>query len=322
MQAFPFDSSGILLRRDAVAAGFDDNCLRRAVRNEELEHIRHGAYADRAVWQAASRAGRHVLLTRAVMRQYDDRVALSHASAHLFRGGPDHGLDLTRVNLTSLFGRGDRTQAGITHHQGRVLVGDVTRTEGHWITVPARTAVDTAASAELVPAVCVLDWTLHEGLATRDQLLAYAEVHMREWPGTVGLPVAVRRCDGRSESVGESWARLILEDAGFDPEPQFAVHDAAGRVVGRVDFLLRRLGLLVEFDGAIKYGRLLKRGQSLHDVINAERARERLVQELTGLWMMRLVWDDLLHPGRTTERVRRVVSQRAKARDRDRGRAS
>ena len=36
------------------------------------------------------------------MQQYDDRVALSHASAHVRRGGPDWGLDLSTVNITNL----------------------------------------------------------------------------------------------------------------------------------------------------------------------------------------------------------------------------
>jgi hypothetical protein len=304
----PFDERGILLRRNAVRLGFDDNWLSRMVRSEALLRVRQGAYVDPVVWTRASRSERHQLTAAAAMQQYDDRVALSHTSAHLARGGPDYGLDLSTVHLTNMFGRGDRTQAGITHHHGLVTVRDVSRMNGHWITAGGRTAVETAALAALVPAVCMLDWTLQQGWTSPAELAAYVETYMREWPGTIGLPVALARCDGRSESVGESRSRLLLEDLGFRCEPQWTVPRPSGGVAGRVDLLLPDEGVMVEFDGKIKYGRLLKPGQTIGDVIEAERQREVLLQEVTTLPMLRLVWRDLDDPGRIGERVRRLAA--------------
>lgn len=310
MQQLPFDEPGLLLRRTALRIGYDDTWIARMVRAGVLVRIRQGAYADASMWSRLSPAGRHLLRSRAVMLQYDDRVALSHASAHLMRGGPDWGLDLGTVNLTNLFGRGDRRQAGITHHRGVTRVGDVSRLNGHWITAPARTAVETAALAGPMPAICVLDWTLHNGLATHEELELYAEIYLREWAGSIGLPIAVARSDGRSESIGETRGRITLEDLGFKPEPQWEVRHPSGRLAGRVDLLLRSQGVMVEFDGQIKYGRLLKPGQTLEDVIRAERAREVLLEELTGLRMLRLVWADLDQPSALAGRVRRVAAHR------------
>ncbi|WP_395656370.1 hypothetical protein [Nocardioides sp.] len=310
MSQIPFDPHGLLLRRTAVRSGLDDNWLHRMVKDGALVHIRHGAYADPAVWLPASPAARHVLLGRAVMRQYDDRVALSHASAHLRRGGPDWRLDLATVNLTNLFGRGDREQAGITHHRGWVGVHDITRTDGHWITTPGRTAVETAAGLALAPAVCVLDWTLHLELTSPAEIQQYAVEYMRDWPGTVGLPEAVGRSNGKSESVGESRGRILLEDAGLHPQPQWEVFHPSGRLAGRTDFRIESLRLIVEFDGLVKYGRLLKPGQSLDDVIKAERAREVLLEELTGYRMFRMIWTDLDRPAQTIDRIHRVAAAR------------
>lgn len=314
MATFPFDDHGILLRRHAIELGYDDNWLWRMRRAGEIERMRQGAYADAHVWKAASRADRHRLVSRAVMKQYDDRVALSHVSNHLLAGGPDWGLDLSTVHVTNLFGRGDRTKAGLTHHHGQCRVGDVTRYEDFWVMAAARTAVDTAAAASLVPAVCVLDWWLNQGLVTRDELEFYVEVFMRWWPMTVGLPTAFARSDGRSQSVGETRARLLLEDGGYQPIPQFAVSHPSGRLAGVVDLVLREEGVMVEFDGEVKYGRLLKPGQKLEDVIRAERDREKLLQELTGLWMLRLVWADLSTPARTLRRLDEVVAKAASRR--------
>lgn len=311
MSDIPFDQHGILLRRTAVARGLDDNWINRMVRSGAIVKIRHGAYADPAVWSHLMPAERHVLLCRSVLQQYDDRVALSHASAHLLRGGPSWGLDHRTVNLTNLFGRGDRTRSGITHHRGTVRVTDVTRYGEHWITTAGRTAVDTAAAADHVPAVSVLDWTLQQGLATREEIDAYAHHHMREWPGTIGLPQAVARCDGRSESVGETRSRLIFEDGQIATVPQWEVRHPSGRIAGRVDLLLPELGIMGEFDGAIKYGRLLKPGQTIDEVIRDERGRELLLEELTGLRMVRFIWTDLDRPAQMVARVHEVARRRA-----------
>jgi hypothetical protein len=311
MMRFPFDEHGILLRRRAVQLGYDDNWLLRMRRAGAIVRIRQGAYVDAGVWKASDPVQRHLLKCRAVMMQYDDRVALSHASEHLRAGGPDRGLDLTNVHVTNLFGRGDRTQAGVIHHRGECRVGDVTRWEDHWITAAGRTAVDTAASVDLVTAVSILDWTLHQERSTRAELEHYVHSYMEFWPMTVGLPVALERSDGRSESVGETHSRLLLEDGGYHPEPQFAVHHPSGFLAGVVDLVLRELGLMVEFDGDIKYGRLLKPGQTIADVIRAEREREKLLQELTGMWIIRLVWADLARPQETLRRIAALAAKRA-----------
>lgn len=310
MDALPVDEYGLLLRRDAIELGLTDDWLARMVRAGALVRIRQGAYADADRWRRLDRVGRHLLLCRAVMLQYDDRVALSHASAHVVRGGPDWGLRLDTVNITNLFGRGDRKKAGITHHRGSTRVGDVARWDDHWITAPARTAVETAAAASPVAAVCALDWTLHHGLASPAQLELYADEYMREWPDTLGLPEAVARADGRAESVGETRARLSLEDLGFQPVPQWVVRHPSGRVAGRVDMLLRAEGLMVEFDGEVKYGRLLTQGQTIDDVIRAERRREVRLEELTGLRMLRVVWADLDDPSTLRARIERAARMR------------
>ena len=52
------------------------------------------------------------------------------------------------------------------------------------------------------------------------------------------------------------------------------------------------LGAVGEFDGEIKYGRLLKPGQSPGEVVFAEKVREDRIRA-TELGMARWVWDEL-----------------------------
>lgn len=304
-----FDKRGILLRRDAVARGLDDNWLARMVRAKALVRIRQGAYADPAIWVPAMPSGRHDLRSWAVMRQYDDRVALSHASGVVRRGGPSWGLDLDTVHVTNLFGRGDRTQAGVTHHRGTCLVTDVSRRDGHWITAPARNAMETAILAGRDSAVAVLDWFLNQRLATRDECQLLVDPLMRDWAGTVDLAALLGLARDKRASVGETRTGLFLHDWSYpEPECQWQVHRPDGRVAGIVDFALHDLRLLIEFDGQIKYGRLLKPGQTIADVIRAERARERLLEDLTGYRMLRVVWSELGQPQELDARLRHSIA--------------
>ena len=78
-----------------------------------------------------------------------------------------------------------------------------------------------------------------------------------------------------------------------------------GRLVGRTDWAWRRTATgLGEFDGKIKYGRLLGPGQDPGEVVFKEKQREDKLREVTGGWMIRLVWSDLDRPGPTAARIR------------------
>lgn len=306
------DEAGVVLRRDVVRTLSDDRVLTRAVRNGSLVRIRQGAYVLGTVWQQADREARHLLLVRAVLKQYGDDVAASHASAHLVLGGPSWGLDLTNAHLTHLTPIGGRRRsARIIHHHGACLVDDVTRTDEGWMTAAARTALDTASLAPRVPAVAVLDWHLNQGLTTLEELTRVFE-RMEQWPRTLSLQMVLRLADGRSESVAETRARLLFLESGLPaPTPQYEIHHPSGRLAGRVDFAWPEYKVMVEIDGLEKYLRLRRAGESVADAVVREKKREDLLRELTGWTMLRFVWSDLDRPRATADRVRRALSRAA-----------
>lgn len=305
------DSHGIILRRDVIAAGYADKHLHRARRAGRIVRLRQGAYVLAPVWTEADGVGEHLLLVRAVARLYDDRVAVSHQSACLLQGGPNWGLDLRTAHLTSLTGVGERRAALVTHHRGATRVNDVTRHEGGWITSPVRTALDTASTAHRDAAVAVLDWYLHHGLVTREQLEAgFASRH--QWPGSLLLHARLGLSDGRSESVGETRFRLFCLDHELPrPELQWAVTDHTGRVLFRVDFAWPALGLIVEFDGKQKYLRLRSEGESIEETVLREKRREDRIRELTGFRVIRLTWSDLENARATLHRFHEATRRQA-----------
>ncbi|MCW2816701.1 MAG: hypothetical protein JWN84_4156 [Nocardioides sp.] len=278
--------------------------IAKAQRHGVVRRIHHGAYCLVGVWEPADRAARHRLRSHVVRRLYGDAVARSHVSALLELGGPDWGLDLSTVHLTSLLGAGERIQAGIAHHRGVTMVDDITRRDGSWLTAPARTALDTAAGASRDPAVAVLDWVQATGNATRDELDLGVE-RMQMWPGTIGLHHKLRLSNGRAESVLETRAHLLCRDHDLPMfEPQFAVFHPSGRLAGRVDGAWPAYRTMIELDGMTKYLRHRRAGETIEECVLREKQRENLLRRLTGWTMIRLAWSDLERPVETARMLR------------------
>lgn len=118
---------------------------------------------------------------------------------------------------------------------------------------------------------------------------------------------AVQLADVRSESVGESRTRFLLNSIGFRPTPQVEIRNTHGRLVGRVDFLLERERIIVEFDGLMKYADADGR-----EALASEKSREDRLRAL-GYEFVRLTWADLSRPA-TVERLIRLAVARAAAR--------
>lgn len=305
------DTHGILLRRTAIAAGYDDKALRRAVGAGLVVRIRQGAYCDRARWLRMSNEQRHLTLARAVTRQYDDGVALSHQTAAAWRGAPLVGVDLAHVHLTHLDGRAGRRQAGVTHHRGSCLVGDVTRDGQAWVTSPTRTALDCCLSLPRGAALCVLDWFLHTGQTTLDELRQRA-IGMERWPGSLPLLHILALADAEAESPGETLTRLLIHDSDLpNPVSQHEVFDRRGRLLGRADFAWPQWMLLLEFDGLRKFTTDLRPGETAAEAVMREKRREDALRE-AGWMVIRVTWDDVyLRPAETVARIRRFIASNA-----------
>jgi len=82
------------------------------------------------------------------------------------------------------------------------------------------------------------------------------------------------------------------------PTLQAEIRDAAGRLIGRVDFLLCGR-LIVEFDGTTKYG------EGAGAVV-AEKWREDRLRAC-GYQVVRVGWADLDQPQATADRIWRAL---------------
>ena len=294
---------GAFLRREAVEAGVDDAALKRGVRSGLLVKVRHGAYTFAAQWTASDERLRHLMLSRAALRVLGDRVALSHHSASAAHGLDLWDVPLAHVHVTRLDGGAGRTEGDVRHHEGFVLDTDLVTADGVRAVRPVRAALESASLSGLERGLVTVDSGLRMGLFTPADLAAQHGL-MQSWPGTQHLHLVTRLADGRSGSVGESRSRYFFYAHRLPaPQLQFPVYDGAV-LVGISDFAWPGLGMLGEFDGRIKYGRLLRPGEDPGDAVFREKRREDLLRRLTGWRMVRLVWADLQSPERSAAWLR------------------
>ncbi len=294
----------VSLRGEYVAAGFTDRWLAAMVRGGVLAKARRGAYVAGPVWESLGEAGRHSVRARAVLAQARTEIALSHVSGLLEFDSPTWGLSLDDVDVTRLDGRIGRRECGVRPHRGQVIAGDVVVRNGVPVMTPTRLALESTTLGDVEHGMCVVSDLLHRRLTTAAQLSERYAL-MTHWPDTMPTDLVLRLSDHRFESIGETRAfHLCFSRSLPMPVPQYEIKDAWGRVVATVDFAWPELGVFMEFDGKVKYEKLLKPGQRASDVVVAEKRREDLIRRITGWRCLRLVWADLGRPDATAAMIR------------------
>jgi hypothetical protein len=305
----PAPPSELLMRRDALATGRSDDELGRLVRAGQLSRLRRGAYVDQVLPSDVGSV--HRLLVEATVAGLRRPAVVSHQSAAVLHGLPLWDVPLDRVHVTRRPRAWNDTSAVLCCHVARLRDDEVVEAGGLPVTDPVRTALDLARSLPHEAAVVTLDAALRRGLLSQDTLRTRL-LDIAGIPGSRSAARAVLAADGRSESVGESRSRVILHRWKLPPSAlQYEVHSARGGVIGRADFAWEEHRLLGEFDGRIKYGRLLLPGQDAGDAVFAEKRREDAMRDED--WnVVRWVWSELRRPDRLAARVRRARDRGAR----------
>jgi hypothetical protein len=302
---------GVFLRREAIAVGYTDRDLTIAVRRGIVTRVRHGAYVASATWAAADVEQRHRIRTVAVVLTHGDRVALSHTTAAVHHGLRLWNANLERIHVLRLDGGPSRVCGDIVYHAAGWGPDDICESRGLLVTSPARAAVEAASLHAVESGLVILDSAIDLRVATPQELAGVFE-SMTGWPRSQRLQVAIRLMRPGAQSVGETRTRHLCWVHGLpEPELQYEVHDSRGVLIGTTDFAWPEHGLLGEFDGRVKYGRLLKPGEEPGDVVFREKCREDALREVTDYRMVRFIWVDLDVARATAARIRSALGLRA-----------
>lgn len=287
--------AGLVTTGQAHRLGWDRRALLHAVRAGDLVHLGRGLYALPSPDLAGSE-GRLRALSRGALLIYPDGI-LSHASGVLAYklplASPHRRASILRPVQCQIM-----TQSFVIHP----LVDEKPiRTPLGPAVPPARAVAQLTMDSGILDGVVAGDAALHHGLFTSEDLDEVA-ASVRGWPLSARLSTAISLMDGRSESVGETRLRIILQLAGIAVTPQTLLRDGSGRVIARVDFLVEGTNVVIEFDGLVKYA------DGGVKALVAEKRREDLIRSL-GYLVVRVTWDELSRPGVLLARIRHVMRQ-------------
>lgn len=304
----------IITTSSLVSQGLTRQELKSLVRNGTLTPIRRGGYQLGPVDPDEEDPGgylAHLRLIEVTMHQVGGGSVLCLGSAAVLHDLPIWRHALNAVHVMRDGNSGSQCRAHVHVHKSPLCDRDVTVIDGWEVTTLARTVADLGRLSPLMESVAMGDQALRRGLDPEE--LRNTLKSMRRWPGVCNARLMADFLDIRSESAGESASRVKLDQEGLPaPELQRVILDELGEFVARVDFAWEEHRTVGEFDGAIKYGALLRPGQSTADVREAQDNREDLIR-LAGWEVARWGWPQLGEGDEIARRVRAAFG-RASAR--------
>lgn len=274
-------------RPDLLDQGYSLKEVRRLRAGGGLGAIRRGAYVHGSLPPEALE--QHVLRVRAATEFLSSQAVISHVSAAVVHGLPIWRLPLDHVDAT----RPGRCRGGRRGHLVHVRTNtldpaEVVEVGGIPVTSVERTIVDMARAFPFMQAVVVADGAFKREETDRERAWALLAA-MKRWPGVPSARRVLEFADGRSGGVGESRSRVLMAAAGLPtPELQWPVPGTPYET----DFAWPDRRTVAEFDGRVKYGRLLRPGQDPGDAVFEEKLREDVIRD-RDLGMVRWTWPEL-----------------------------
>lgn len=272
-----FGPSQVVHRNQILATGISGRDL--------TELVRCGAVTR--LWRGYYTTGQAIALPdpRGVTRSM--RVVLSHQSAVAWLGS-DLPEPVDALHVTAPRNRGRRSDAasGVRIHRADLCAADIVLVRGVRTTSAERTAIDVARVTPRRIALAVVDGMLRKRLTTLASLESSAQ-RLAAGPGRRSVVQTMRLADPRCGSVFESFARLLIHEAGL-PRPctQYTVRSPAGKWIGRVDFAWPEARVVLECDGFEHH--------SSRDAFVRDRRRWSALTRAG--WRVAVVsWHDLVH---------------------------
>lgn len=293
MTTYPRDRHGIIRRSAALGVGISDHEITTDLRRRRLVRVYPGAYVlaneDFAGHEGAQGLHRLASIAASITEiGMGTDLPLSHASAATLHGIPLLKPDVTRVHVTTGRSAGGSIRKYRHIHAAPLDPVEVTVVDGVAVTSIERTVVDVACCRDFAQALTAFDQGLRAG-GRGDLMRDILGQHRRR-----GGNVARRALDWaslQSESVGESWSRAQMIEAGLPiPRLQHTFTCSSGTYITDFDWQ----GLVIgEFDGMVKYGRHLRVGESAADAVAREKRREDDLRGSSGAMVRRWTWSDL-----------------------------
>jgi hypothetical protein len=300
---------GLNQRRVLLAAGVSDRELRLLRRRRQITAVRPGAYVVEDLAQDA--VLRHRLAVHAAHTCLGAGAVISHLSAAVLHGLPLLGGPPARVHATRDRRSGGRTSRFVHLHAAVLEPDEVVAVDGVLVTTLPRTLVDVGRTSSFEQALVPADAAFHTHRITRAEVDEALERAARR-PGNGKARQALAFARPGAMNPGETLSRLAIHRAGLPPPAlQHSVRTVAGLFLGQVDFWWEEFATAGEFDGRVKYGRLLRPGQAPGDVVFAEKVREDAIRA-DRREVVRWTWRELESFDEVAHRIRAAFDRRSR----------
>ena len=271
--------------------------LRRRVAAKELVEPYPALFARTSFFSSLSKTARAFLTVKTLARKHPTWVFCAFSAAIVHGIDVSHAL-LGRVHRAVPLNGHRRASEHLAHHV--ISHEPVTVAEGVRVTSLARTIFDCLRLATFAEGLGIVDSAINRALIEKNRLCAYA-LATRGYTNVEQARKTISFADGRAENGGESYARAVMIDAGFQmPELQVEVLEPIdGLTSSRVDFRW------VLPDGKVVLGELDGTGKYLTDRTGARRATKDVVKQysderlreshlnLTGATVVRFSFDNV-----------------------------
>lgn len=278
----------MMTTQDWLDSGTSRAELRTALSNGTVIRLRRGVVVNAESREASDL---HRLKLVAAADQLGPHTYFAHESAAVLHGLPLLNRRLEEVVAVRTGGGHGVITPTLHARRAQLDSGDICEVHALPVTSLPRTVSDLVKRLPFPEAVMVADAGLHLGLE-REELLERTAIGR----GCRMAERALRFADPLAESPGESLSRVRFHQAHLPvPQLQHKVFDAAGSLIGRLDFWWEQQHLAGEFDGLVKYGKLLRPGETTEHAVLAEKRREQRLFDL-GIRVIRWTWADLWSP--------------------------
>ncbi|GAB92520.1 hypothetical protein [Gordonia rhizosphera] len=289
MATYPTDRYGLIRREATLARGISDAQIATAVRKKDLLRLTPGVCVENSGTFEGHKGADKLYRLRSIAVATSELLGeralpLSHQSAAAVHGLALLKPDRSRVHVSTGRAAGGSVRKHRHLHAGLVAPDEIIVVDGIRVTSVERTAVDIAAAGDFAQALTVFDTALRAGA---DRGLMEQLLKTRRRNGIQRAFSALSAADPLSESVGESWSRAQMIEAGL-PVPRLQHTYRCGSKKYQTDYDSddRMVG---EFDGKKKYLRLRRPGESIEEAVMREKVREDELRAL-GLMVIRWTW--------------------------------
>lgn len=302
----PFQA-GVNLRPNLLAAGLSDRELRVERRRGTITAVRPGAYVVDDLMRDVELRDRFAI--EAAVASLGAGSVISHVSAAVLHGLTLWGTSLERVHATRDRRSGARTSKLLHLHAAALESDEVITVDGMVVTSLPRTLVDLARTLPFEQALVPADAALSAHRITRADLDEALDRGAGR-PGNATARQVLAFARPGAANPGETRSRLAIHRAGLPPPVlQHQIRTASGLFLGQADFWWEEFDTVGEFDGRVKYGRLLRPGQDPGDVVFAEKVREDAIRA-DDHGMVRWIWREIAPFDEVEARIRAAFARR------------